>query len=112
MFALHLVFKERINRSLQEFIAHWNHHSLSTANNLSPLQLWTQGALEQSLSCSSAVHGILTDGNTIDVDDMLSFAENDEATVVVPETLMGLLETTLSSPVFDRPQWGKKCRLN
>ena len=37
-----------------------------------------------------AVHGILTDDNTIDVDDMLSFAENDEATVVVPETLLGL----------------------
>ena len=46
--------------------------------------------LKQSLSCSQAVHGILTDGNTIDVDDMLSSAENDEATVVVPETLLGL----------------------
>ena len=40
LFALHFVHKERINRSLQEFIAHWNHRSLSTENNLSPLQLW------------------------------------------------------------------------
>ena len=90
LFALHFVYKERINRSLQEFIAHWNHHSLSTENNLSPLQLWSQGVLQQSSSCSPAVHGILTDDNAIDVDDMLSFAENDEATVVVPETLLGL----------------------
>ncbi|XP_044171565.1 uncharacterized protein LOC122955897 [Acropora millepora] len=90
LFALHFVYKERINRSLQEFSAHWNNQSLSTENNLSPLQLWSQGVLQQSSSCSPAVHGILTDDNTIDVDDMLSFAENDEATVVVPETLLGL----------------------
>ena len=90
LFALHFVYKERINRSLQEFIAHWNHHSLSTENNLSPLQLWSQDVLQQSSSCSPAVHGILTDDNAIDVDDMLSFAENDEAAVVVPETLLGL----------------------
>ena len=84
------MYKERINRSLQEFIAHWNYHSLGTENNLSPLQLWSQGVLQQSSSCSPAVNSILTDDNTIDVDDMLSFAENDEATVVVPETLLGL----------------------
>ena len=86
LFALDFVYKERINKSLQEFIALWNHHSLSTENNLSPLQLWSQGVLQQSSSCSPAVHGILT----IDGDDMLSFAENDEASVVVPETLLGL----------------------
>ena len=33
--------------------------------NLSPLQLWSQGVLQQSSSCSPAVHGILTDDNTI-----------------------------------------------
>ena len=41
LFALHFGYKERINRSVQEFIAHWNHHSPSTENNLSTLQLWS-----------------------------------------------------------------------
>ena len=89
LFALHFVYKERISRSLQEFNAHWNHDSLSTENSLSPLQLWSQGVLQQSLSRSTAVHGILTDDNTIDV-GVMSSAENVEATVVVAETLLGL----------------------
>ena len=91
LFALHFVYKERINRSLEEFVAHWTHHSLSTENNLSPLQLCCQGVLQQSLSCSPAVHGVLTDDNTIDVDDMLSSAENDEATVALPENVAAVL---------------------
>ena len=103
LFALHFVQTERINRSLQEFIAHWNHRSLSTENNLSPFQLWSQGVLHQSLSCCSTVHGILTDDNAIDFGDVFSSAENYEATVVVPETLLSLsdedihlLQATLS----------------
>ncbi|KAK6188382.1 hypothetical protein SNE40_004563 [Patella caerulea] len=53
LFALHLVYQNNINRSLEEFTDHWNHHSLSTENNLSPLQLWTQGVLEHARMTSS-----------------------------------------------------------
>ncbi|KAK2810518.1 hypothetical protein Q5P01_000398 [Channa striata] len=41
--ALHYVYLPRINRSLDEFINQWNHHSLRTMEHRSPLQLWTVG---------------------------------------------------------------------
>ncbi|XP_060746019.1 uncharacterized protein LOC132859318 [Tachysurus vachellii] len=43
--ALHHVYLPRINRSVDEFITQWNHHSLRTMENRSPLQLWTIGML-------------------------------------------------------------------
>lgn len=44
--ALHHVYLARINRSVDEFISQWNHHSLRTMDNRSPLQLWTIGMLQ------------------------------------------------------------------
>lgn len=43
MYALHYVFLPRINTKLQEFIAGWNAHPLSTEKNKSPNQLWITG---------------------------------------------------------------------
>lgn len=43
--ALHHVYLPRINRSVDEFRNQWNHHSLKTMENRSPLQLWTTGML-------------------------------------------------------------------
>ena len=43
LFALHYTFLPRINKSCHEFMIQWNHHPLSTENNRSPLQLWTEG---------------------------------------------------------------------
>uniref|UniRef100_A0A3Q3GLT7 Integrase catalytic domain-containing protein n=1 Tax=Labrus bergylta TaxID=56723 RepID=A0A3Q3GLT7_9LABR len=43
--ALHYVFLPRINRSVDEFVIQWNHHSLRTMESHSPLQLWTVGML-------------------------------------------------------------------
>lgn len=44
--ALHHVYLPRINRSLDEFVRQWNHHSLRTMDSRSPLQLWTVGMLQ------------------------------------------------------------------
>ncbi|XP_013888677.1 uncharacterized protein LOC106536054 [Austrofundulus limnaeus] len=44
--ALHHVYLTRINRSVDEFMSQWNHHSLRTMENRSPLQLWTFGMLQ------------------------------------------------------------------
>ncbi|XP_026113394.1 uncharacterized protein LOC113091927 [Carassius auratus] len=44
--ALHHVYLPRINRSVDEFISQWNHHSLRTMESHSPLQLWTAGMLQ------------------------------------------------------------------
>ena len=46
LFCLHVVFLRRINRDLDSFIECWNNHSLSTEGNLTPNQLFIQGALE------------------------------------------------------------------
>ena len=55
MFCLHHVFLPRINRSLQEFVTQMNNHPVSTERNLSPLQLWEQGMLENINSAHSAI---------------------------------------------------------
>lgn len=43
LFCLHFVFLPRINKSLTDFQGSWNHHSLSTEGNVSPLQLMIEG---------------------------------------------------------------------
>ena len=43
LFALHQTFLPRINRSLSKFQEGWNNHAMSSAKNLSPIQLFTTG---------------------------------------------------------------------
>ena len=48
MFCLHFVFQPRINSALNAFMESWNNHSLSTVGNLTPNQIFIQGALEHN----------------------------------------------------------------
>ena len=56
LFALHYVYKDRINQHLAEWTDAWNRHSLHTEHNRSPFQMWVTGMmkhgtyLEQSAS--------------------------------------------------------------
>ena len=45
LFCLHYIFLPRINASLKAFQSAWNHHPLSTEQNRSPMQLYTQGSI-------------------------------------------------------------------
>ena len=45
LFALHYVYKPRINQSLDTFCKAWNNHPLRTSNNKSPIQLYTVGMI-------------------------------------------------------------------
>ncbi|XP_028393179.1 uncharacterized protein LOC114517591 [Dendronephthya gigantea] len=54
LFALHHVYLPRIRRSLMEFIQQWNNHSVSTERNLTPLQLYTAGMLNNMYSGHTA----------------------------------------------------------
>lgn len=47
IYCLHYVYIPRINFALKEFTESWNNHSLSSAHNLTPNQLFIQGAIEQ-----------------------------------------------------------------
>lgn len=49
LFCLHFVFLPQINSMLEAFCDSWNNHSMSTAGNLTPNQLFIQGALEQNM---------------------------------------------------------------
>lgn len=46
LYALQYVFLPRINRSLHSFQEGWNHHSIRTAHNRTPYQLFTFGCLQ------------------------------------------------------------------
>ena len=45
LFALHFIYLPRINRSMEEFRSGWNHHSIRTEHNATPLQQFSAGAL-------------------------------------------------------------------
>ncbi|CAB4012840.1 hypothetical protein AC249_AIPGENE23002 [Paramuricea clavata] len=47
LYALRYVFTKRINNSLKTFAEGWNHHPLSTEDNMSPAQLWVWGLRNQ-----------------------------------------------------------------
>ena len=47
LFALHLVFTRRINIAVSEFSAMFNNHKLSTENNWTPNQIWSNGLLHK-----------------------------------------------------------------
>lgn len=49
LFCLHYVFLPRINAALKSFTESWNNHSISTAGNLTPNQLYIQGAIQQNM---------------------------------------------------------------
>ena len=55
LYALHCIYLPRINRSLEEFKAGWNHHSIRTEHNATPLQLFSAGALRLRNSGGVAV---------------------------------------------------------
>ena len=45
LFALHYVYKPRIQRSLDQFKEGWNNHNIRTEHNRTPYQLFVSGAL-------------------------------------------------------------------
>ena len=80
MFCLHHVFLPRINCSLQEFVTQMNNHPVSTERNLSPLQLWEQGMLENINSAHSAVE----DPDSLGIDpEIVPYIDDDDYQVSV-----------------------------
>ena len=53
MFALHFTYRPLIQRSLNEFVAAFNRHPLSTEGGKSPLQLWTKGVIQAGRSTTA-----------------------------------------------------------
>lgn len=92
MYALHYVFLPRINASLSGFKLAWNNHSLSTENNMSPLQLYTaysQGSCLFDETIDPLTYGV----DPADNED--SVTAEDEESVVVPQINIPLTHASL-----------------
>ena len=44
LFCLHYIFMPKINKAISKFQTSWNRHSLSTEGNMSPYELFHEGA--------------------------------------------------------------------
>ena len=92
LYALHVVYIPRINRSLEIFRKGWNNHGLSTMKNASPLQLFTLGIAKLQASGAIAI-----DFNKIVVEDDYGVdlegpVVAEEETVVVPRIELRLTD--------------------
>ena len=113
LFALHYIFIPKINRSLSIFKSAWNNHSLSSENNMSPLQLYTAYAIGSSLfdhDIDPLVYGIEPPEEDQDQE------ESDNAVVVpkvhIPLTLASLQQLQTINPMEDCSDNGKQLYLN
>ena len=50
LFCLHSVFLPRVNSALNSFVESWNNHALSSERNLTPNQLFIEGAIRQNMT--------------------------------------------------------------
>lgn len=121
LFALHYTYLPRINASLSEFIEQWMHHGLRTENGSSPLQLYTEGILQNANSGHIATDSIYSEEELFyyGVDGQGPFSlEEQDYQVAVPETDIQLTEnqvTQLSnecSPMADDGNAGKDIFVN
>ena len=59
LFCVHLVFIPRLNQQLESFRAAYCRHRLRTEHNMTPLQLWTRGAMvTEDLTALAGIHGL------------------------------------------------------
>lgn len=82
LFCLHYIFIPRINQALHSFQQAWNHHPLSTENNLSPIQLYTAYSSGSSLfeeTVEPYYYGVENE------DEYEEDEDEDESDVQVPE---------------------------
>ena len=89
LYALHYVYKPRINRSLQQSVEAWNNHGVRTEHGQTPNQLFTVGSLQLRNAGLTALDFFdqVTDNYGIDSDFGVSIAsDEDDEGVEVPQT--------------------------
>ena len=110
---LHMVYHDKINRCLSEFVSQWNNHGLSTVRGQTPLQLWHSRMIqcingdEYNLVDVEPVnledYGIddFGDGNFLDLNNNVIVPEN---TITVDEGLMQQLQQEIQPMTDDGNQ--------
>ncbi|CAB4024078.1 uncharacterized protein LOC110247927 [Paramuricea clavata] len=123
LFALHYVFKPRINRALTLFATQWNNHPLSTEGNRSPYQVWVQGFYEFANSNYETVRDVVNP-ETLDVDSYgidddgpmpeirtVNHVEIPESNIVLEDEEMAIL-VLLVNPLDEDNEHGKHLFVN
>lgn len=91
LFALHLVYIDLINDTLQNFVSQWNHHPVTTESNLSPQQLWIKGMVTLQNAGYSAVDDVVDNVSSYGLDMGGPVPEEDESRrVCVPNTSINI----------------------
>ena len=83
LFALHYVYKDRINRAIQHFKEGWNSHGIRTEHKQTPHQLFTAGALRLRNSGLSALN-IFEEIDDYGIEDDGLTSQNDQSGVNIP----------------------------
>ena len=99
LFALQYTLIPRINKCLQEFKSQWENHTLSSEGNLSPIQLYTAGMLENERSGYAAVESVFDACSRHDYGFDPSAPvplEEEDYQVVVPDTSVPLSDQQIA----------------
>lgn len=95
LYALHVTYIPRINRTLEQFRQGWNQHGISHSNNMSPLQLYVQGVakLQSKNKLAEDFYETVSDNYGIDYRGP-SLLESDQS-IVVPRVDIQLTDAGL-----------------
>ena len=93
LFCVHFTILPKIASCLEEFTESWNHHSLSTENNLTPEQLYTIGMIERQTTFQQQQHSNQPLASNFNSIDLSSFGMDDTVTVDVPPTSADICTT-------------------
>ena len=91
LFCVHFTILPQLSRCLDEFVESWNHHCLSSENNLTPEQLYTIGMLERQASCLQ--HSNQPPTSSLYSIDLSLYSLDDVVTVDVPSTSDSICST-------------------
>ena len=98
LFSLHHIYIPRIENSLQELVGQLNNRPISTERNLSPLQLWEMGMLENMHSGHAALSETEVESFGIDPDSVLAIEDQDYQVQIHPPILHLTDEQILQLP--------------
>jgi len=120
LFSLHYIFVPRINESLHAFRVAWNNHSISTENNLSPLQLYTAYSQGSQLfdEIINPGYPINNDTDADDDNDDGDDDDDDNTSIVVPQVRIPLSTASLQqlatsiNPLQSCEDFGKQLYLD
>ena len=98
LFCLHYIYLPRINKSLKEFIDQMNQRPVSTEHNMSPLQLWTSGMLQNINSQHTALTVDEMEQYGVDPDESVTVSDEDYQVHINPPAFMLTEEQRMQLP--------------